>query len=351
MAVDRARRQLARAIGGGSSGETRSDPALWLRAVLAGYPDRVARRRGGGSARARMVGGSGIALDPESVVREAEFFVAVELEAGARAESADARVRVASAIEPEWLAETFPAAVRQVEEAVFDEAGERVIRRATRLYLDLPVHESVRPEVDPEIAEPILAAAARRDPARALSLGAAEQALLDRIGFLARLVPELGLPADPGPLLAALVSAVAPGSRSFADLRRADLAAAIRALLGAEQRRALESEAPAEFRLPSGRQADIRYERGRPPLVAARIQELFGLSTTPRLARGRVALAIEILAPSRRPVQVTDDLASFWARTYPEVRKQLRGRYPKHAWPESPTTFVSPSPGRGKRSG
>ena len=93
---------------------------------------------------------------------------------------------------------------------------------------------------------------------------------------------------------------------------------------------------PTTLRLPSGREARLVYERGKPPSLAARIQDLFGLGATPRIAAGRVPVVLHILAPSNRPVQVTEDLASFWSRTYPEVRRQLRGRYPKHAWPESP---------------
>jgi ATP-dependent helicase HrpB len=121
---------------------------------------------------------------------------------------------------------------------------------------------------------------------------------------------------------------------------------ALRAQLLPGQLRALDHEAPERLRLPSGRLAPLVYERGKPPSLAARIQDLFGLATTPRLAGGRVRVVVEILAPSNRPVQVTDDLDSFWKRTYPEVRKQLRGRYPKHAWPESPLAVGSQPPGK-----
>jgi ATP-dependent helicase HrpB len=106
--------------------------------------------------------------------------------------------------------------------------------------------------------------------------------------------------------------------------------------LSPRQRHALDRDAPERFRLPSGRSARVTYDRDKPPALAARIQDLFGLGSTPRVAAGRVRVVVEILAPSNRPVQITDDLDGFWKRTYPEVRKQLRGRYPKHAWPESP---------------
>src|SRR5262249_40177060 len=136
---------------------------------------------------------------------------------------------------------------------------------------------------------------------------------------------------------------------SFTALRAHDLPAALGGLLSHAQRTLLEREAPPILRLPSGRPARIEYPADRSPTVGARIQELFGLRATPRLARGRVALTIETLAPNGRPVQVTDDLASFWRTTYPEVRRELRGRYPKHAWPDDPLTATPTSRPRRTR--
>jgi ATP-dependent helicase HrpB len=159
-------------------------------------------------------------------------------------------------------------------------------------------------------------------------------------------MPELGLP-ERAALLHEAVRACAAGRTSLAELRAADVPGAIRGLLTPAQRRALEREAPAHYVLPSGRPARITYHPGRSPAVAARIQELFGLGATPRLAAGRVPLVFELLAPNQRPVQVTDDLASFWRTTYAQVRGELRGRYPRHPWPEDPWT--APPTSRAKR--
>jgi ATP-dependent helicase HrpB len=114
----------------------------------------------------------------------------------------------------------------------------------------------------------------------------------------------------------------------------------VRGLLTASQRAALEREAPERIAVPSGSRIALRYEPGRPPVLAARIQELFGLRETPRVAAGRVPVLLHLLAPNRRPQQVTDDLASFWRTGYPQVRKELRARYPRHAWPEDPLSAV-----------
>jgi ATP-dependent helicase HrpB len=209
-----------------------------------------------------------------------------------------------------------------------------VIARERELYEDLVLRETVRHDVEPLAAAERLASEAKRDPAAALSIGREEQGFLDRVRFLGRAMPALGLPDEP--LLERAIERLAAGKRSFAELRGGNLLQALRAELSPRQLHALDREAPERLRLPSGRLARVVYDRDKPPSLAARIQDLFGLTATPRVAEGRVRVVVEILAPSNRPVQVTDDLDSFWKRMYPKVRKQLRGLYPKHAWPESP---------------
>ncbi len=338
--VERARRQLARLVRPGGT----ADAAALGRCLLAGFPDRVARRRESGSARAVMVGGTGVTLAAESVVREAELFVGVELE---QRGGPEARVRVASAVERAWLAAVFPDALTTTRELVFDAARGRVVARVRERYHDLVLAERVGTDVDPGAAGTILAEAVRVDPAAAVGLDEEGQQVLARLRFLARTMPELGLTADPGALLADAVVHCCAGRRSLAELRAADVLGALRGLLTQAQRTALDREAPATLGLPNGRTVRVRYEPERPPVIAARIQELFGLTATPRCAAGRVAIVVELLAPNHRPVQITDDLASFWRTTYAEVRKVLRGRYPKHAWPEDPlTATVRARPGR-----
>jgi ATP-dependent helicase HrpB len=333
-AVERARRQLERRLRAGPPAGGGAEAVL--RCTLAGFPDRVARRRAPGSARALMVGNTGIVLGEESVVREAELFVAVELEGGDRRARGEARVRLASAVERGWLREAFPASLGRSVETVFDPERERVVERRRLSFEDLVLEEAVSVEVDRAAAGEVLSLAARRDPRRAARVGDTEEALLLRLAFLGRWLPELGVPNDVEAVLADAVASLCQGRRSFAEVRARDLRGAILGGLSYPQRQALEREAPSHLRLPGGRMAEIVYERDKPPAAAARIQEVFGLTATPLLAAGRVALVLQLLAPNRRPVQITDDLASFWRNTYPEVRKQLRGRYPKHAWPEDP---------------
>jgi len=162
--------------------------------------------------------------------------------------------------------------------------------------------------------------------------------LLARVRSLRLWMPELALPAFDAADLRALLPHLAAGRRSFAELREVPLAEILAGTLDRNQRQALAREAPERLRVTAGRELRLTYELGRPPVLAARIQELFGWSATPRVAAGRVPVLLHLLAPNGRPQQVTDDLASFWKTAYPQIRKELRGRYPKHAWPEDPTT-------------
>jgi ATP-dependent helicase HrpB len=342
-AVEHTRRQLARDRRGGDDGT----PGELLRCVLAGFPDRVCRRREPGAARAVMVGGTGVVVGPESVVREAELFVAVDVEGGER--GTEARVRVASAIERGWLADVFPGSVTIERTVAFDDARGRAVVRTVTRYRDLVLAEQVRAETDAAEATAALAAAVARDPLRVLGERPDLDALLARLRFLARAMPELGLPDEPAALLPDVLAALASSARSLADLAGADVPGAVLGVLTHRQRAALEREAPAHWTLPSGRRVPVAYERDRPPVVSARIQEVFGLAETPRLAGGRVPIVLELLAPSQRPMQITDDLASFWRTTYAQVRAELRGRYPRHPWPDDPTT--APPTARAKRRG
>jgi ATP-dependent helicase HrpB len=164
-------------------------------------------------------------------------------------------------------------------------------------------------------------------------------------------MPELQLPPLDEADLRELLPWLCPGRRSFADLRNADWLPALQSRLTPAQQKAVEREAPERLPVPSGSRVALRYEAGRPPVLAVRIQEVFGLRETPRVAAGRVRVLLHLLAPNYRPQQVTHDLASFWANTYPQVRKELRARYPRHAWPEDPWNATPESRPRRKRTG
>ncbi len=305
------------------------DDAL-LRCVLAAYPDRVARRREPGRRRALMVGGKGVRLAEMSTVQEAQLFVCVELE-GAKGTHRDGLARQASAIEADWL-----ESVRTREEARFDPERQKVVGFRSTYYRDL-ILSQVETDPGPERAAEVLTQAALENPDQALALDDPPVAdFLTRVRCLREWLPNLGLPAFDREDLAALMPHWVVGRRSFAELRKAPLLDVLRGTLDYSQLTALEELAPERLTVPSGSQVRLVYELGKAPVLAVRIQEIFGWTETPTVARGKVPILLHLLAPNMRPQQVTQDLASFWNNTYPEVRKELAGRYPKHAWPEDP---------------
>ncbi len=281
-----------------------------------------------------MVGGRGVRLGPGSGVTEAELFLCVDVDAG-RIESV---VRQASAVRREWLA---PEKLQTRNAVVFDEEAERVVARKQTTYGDLVLEQSSGAISDEEEAARVLVRAAETRLDRVVPPADATAGLYRmRVRCLRAWMPELGLPALDDEELRELLTWLASGRRSLNDLRSADWLGAFQGKLTHEQRQAVEREAPERLEVPSGSRIALRYEEGRAPVLAVRIQEVFGLRETPRVAAGRVPVLLHLLAPNYRPQQVTDDLASFWANTYPVVRKELRARYPRHAWPEDPYTAL-----------
>jgi ATP-dependent helicase HrpB len=149
-------------------------------------------------------------------------------------------------------------------------------------------------------------------------------------------MPELAVPPIDNALLRELLRDLCPGRRAFSELKAAPWLAALQSKLDYALVQTIEREAPERLTVPSGSRIRLTYETGRPPVLPVRIQEVFGLKQTPRIAGGRIPVLLHLLAPNMRSQQVTDDLASFWKNTYPDVRKELKRRYPKHAWPEDP---------------
>lgn len=334
--VLQAAEQLERSAADGPAGRAPAerDDAL-LAAVAAAYPDRIARRREPGSPRAVMVGGRGVRLGEESAVSLAELFACVEVDGGGAGPAGEARVRLASAVE---IGDLAAERLREEVEVAFDAERERVVARRLLRFDDLVLSER---EVPPpaEEASRVLADAAGRDLSRALALSEPEiTGFLARWRWLRRVAPDLDLPPAGDEEIRALLPEIAKGRRSFADLQKAPLRDLLSGALSYAQAQALAREAPERIEVPSGSQIRLEYpaEGDGPPVLAVRIQELFGLDRTPQVAAGRVSVLLHLLAPNYRPQQVTRDLASFWANTYPQVKKELQGRYPKHAWPDDP---------------
>jgi ATP-dependent helicase HrpB len=318
------------------------------RAIFAAWADRLARRREPGSDRAVMIGGRGVRLARESSVKEAELFVCVSLDdrTGPRSE---ALVRVASAVEREWL-----PGERMREETVleFDEERQRIVAHHRTTFDDLVLDDKKVPSPDREAAFALLAETAASRIDDVLPRDDKEwDSLLARLRFLHRYCPDLALPEPNLTTFTELLASLTGSAKSFEELRRAPWREALLGTLSHAQRTALDREAPERLPVPSGNSIRLDYSDPAQPVLAARIQELFGLAETPRLARGRVPVLLHLLAPSGRPQQVTADLTSFWKTTYSEVRKELAARYPRHSWPLDPTTAPAERRPRPRRKG
>jgi ATP-dependent helicase HrpB len=324
--------QVRRFVRGGVRSTVPGDEPF-LMAVLKAFPDRVGKRRGG-SAEILLAGGSAATLSESSVVN-GEWMVAVDIEE--RRERGQPLVRVASRIQPEWLVDFFPERVVERTEVVWNRTAERVESVSMLLYDGLTIEESRTGRVDTEAGARLLAEKAIEAGLSRFADREELDAFLERVSFASRYA---GLPAYDEAGLTEALAELCTGLRSFAELERAasngGLVRAIESRLTPHQRKRLDQVAPARIRLHGGREVKVHYSRDKPPWAASRIQDFFGMRETPRVAGGEVRVVLHLLAPSQRPVQTTDDLAGFWKRLYPQVRRELGRRYPKHRWPEDP---------------
>lgn len=302
-----------------------------LRALLPAYPDRVARVGANGTC--ALVGGGGARLDPACRVRRAGWILALEAEVDSQGAGTQVRVRTASRIQPDWLLDAFPDALRETGALAWNPSAGRVELRASIWYEDLCLDDSRR-AAPPEHPG---AAACLAEAALAAGLGAAQETvdrLLERCAFLAGLRPDLGIPAGDA-LRTVLVTEACRGRTTLKDLAGADWPAHLRTVLGGPAAGLLATWAPDTLDLPGKRRVRVEYG-GETPWIASRLQDFLGLKEGPRIGGGAVPLVLHLLAPNNRALQVTTDLKGFWQRAYQELRPGLSRRYPKHRWPERP---------------
>ncbi len=308
----------------------RLDEAL-MQALLDAFPDRLAKLRSGTQDRALLVGGRGLRIDASSHVRGEPLFLAIDI----NDVGGEARARAVSAINREWLSDER---LERREELFFNPTRGQVEARQRTYWLDLLLEETPVAITDKQAAAEQLAAEARHQLDRILpAADTAAGSFLARVRWLADALPDLNLPRFTDDL-AELLPDICFGLRSLDDLRNADWLSTLQAKVGYDRLTDVDRLAPAQFELTNGNRHAIAYEVGKPPVLAVRIQEMFGVAETPRIAAGRIPLLLHLLGPNHRPQQVTADLASFWRNGYPEVKKELRRRYPKHSWPDDPLT-------------
>jgi ATP-dependent helicase HrpB len=312
-------RRIARTSGQANHNRAKHNDDALLMSVLAGFPDRVARLRSG----SEVLLSSGVSAELAGDPPPYEFMVAVDAED--RKEKTLPLIRMTARIEPEWLIDLFPERVKDQSGVVWNRVAERVDAVSRLLYDELVIQESRGAVPDAQAAAELLAQRALEAGIERFVDGDELNEFMGRVEFAGFEMPDIPR----------VVRELCVGLRSFAELKKvgAGFVSVLEQKLGA---RRLREIAPASVRLQKGRETKIHYERGKPPWIASRLQDFFGMRDTPRIGPERTPLVVHLLAPNQRPVQTTTDLAGFWERLYPEVRRALMRRYPKHAWPERP---------------
>ncbi|MEO9270225.1 ATP-dependent helicase HrpB [Serratia ureilytica] len=315
------------------------DVDLAPRLLAQAFTDRIAQRRGQ-DGRYLLANGLGAAMNQDEALSRASWLIVPSLLQGHN--SPDARILLALPVDIEALAAQLPAMVMQRTAVEWDEEKGtlRAWKRQQIGRLTLRAQPLAKP-ADEELQQALL------DWVRAQGLsvlnweGAAEQ-LRVRLQCAQAWLPEAEWPAmDEEPLLAALEQWLLPslnGVRDLRGLKQVNLAEALSRLLDWQQKQRLDNALPTHYTVPTGSRLPIRYEAGKPPALAVRLQEMFGEQRSPMLAEGRIPVVLELLSPAHRPLQITGDLAAFWQGAYREVQKEMKGRYPKHVWPDDPAT-------------
>ena len=335
--VDQVARQLARQVGETSSAGSAAVATGAL--LLEGFPDRLAKRRGGSRTHYQLSGGRAARLSDADRLGWSEYLVVPDLDAG----RGTGRIYRAAALSRDDLnayAELHAVDETAVGWNVAEECVHaKAVRRVGRLELSSRPLESV---------DEAAVLAAMLEGIRVMGLAALpwckeQLRLRARAGCVAEWLPEANIPAlDDAALLADLESWLGPfltGMTRRSHLQRIDLASALDTRLPFVLRKRLDELAPTHYVVPSGSRVRIEYQPGAAPVLAVKLQEMFGAPTTPTICAGKVPLLIHLLSPAGRPLQITRDLAAFWRTAYPDVRKEMRGRYPKHPWPEDPETM------------
>lgn len=316
--------------------------------LLSAYPDRVCVRRELEGVSGLMVDGVGVVLAPESGVQRGRLFLALELREDDRQDRRQAEVTLAHAVEEADLERAFPGEVRTVRACAYDDERDKVVGRVQRVYRGLVLETRDDGQVDDSLAAEAIADRLLMQLSERIERDESARQLWARIRLAREYVPAPAgatWPDDNWASRRELVLSVVMGKRRLAEV---DVAEVVRRAVVWPLDRLLEEQVPERWQVPTGNRIRIDYTT-RPPTLAVRLQELFGTTRTPSVCGGRVPLVLHLLSPGYKPVQVTQDLVSFWKNTYEQVRKDLRARYPKHAWPEDPLSAAPVAKGRPSR--
>jgi ATP-dependent helicase HrpB len=314
--------------------ERRADGEQVRKCVLAGFPDHLARRLDGATLRCELVHGRRGLLARESAITRAKLLVAAEItEVGGRAGEVSVLLNVATAVEEAWLGELFPGELKDERSVSYDAGAKRVVARRERRFRDLVLEaKEGSDEVPPDRAAALLAREVMEGRIRIDAWDESAEQWITRVNRLAEWFPELEVNPIGESDRMTLLEQVCYGETSARGVKGREVMPVLRDWLTAEQLAAMEELVPERLTMGNGRRSRLTYSKEGPPVLSARIQELYGIEGRFSLGRGRVPVKIEVLAPNQRPIQVTEDLTSFWRTMYPKLKPELSRRYPRHEW-------------------
>jgi ATP-dependent helicase HrpB len=304
------------------------------RCVLVGFSDHVAKRLEG-SQRCELVHGRRGTLSRESVVKAPLLAVSEvrEVESGGgKDRNLNVILNLATAVKEEWLRELFPDDLKEVRTVAYDPALKRVVATVETRFRDLVLAQKLSDHPPAEEAAKILAREAAAGRCVLDDWNEAVEQWIARVNRVREWMPELALPAIGEADRHAMLEHICHGAFSCSEIKNRPVLPVVKSWLSRQQQQWIEEYAPERIELPRGRKVKVLYSADGAPTIAARIQDLYGLKDTVRIAAGRVPVRIQVLAPSNRPVQVTENLSLFWRETYPKLKQQLQRRYPKHEW-------------------
>ncbi|HEY5653286.1 MAG TPA: ATP-dependent helicase HrpB [Pontiella sp.] len=300
--------------------------------ILLAFSDQVARRRDAGTLHCEVVHGRAGDIDRYSVVRDSSLLVAAEIREIEGGRDLNVRLNLCTTISEAWLDELFPQDIEEKSESIFDPVLKRVVTKQSKSFRGLELHANMKQEVDEQQAAEIIADEVLSGKLDLYKWNDQVEKWITRVNCLAEGCPDYGIPIIDEEARRAMVQEICLGAVCKRDLKDRSVWNVVKSWLTPMQLDILDKQAPERIKLPSGLNAKVKYEKGQPPVVSATIQQLYGLEEVPRIGFGLIPVIVEVLAPNQRPQQKTQDMKSFWKNTYPFLKKELKGRYPKHEW-------------------
>ena len=331
--IDQTSRQIKQLLKSDKTKEQKISPGLLL---MAAFPDRVARQRPGNREFYKLANGRGAKLPGHDPLTACEYLAIAELDAGKQ----DGRIFLAAPLTGREIKESNSHLLSQSQKISWDEQTATVIAKKQSCYGELILEEKPLAKPDPQKISSAMLEGITKMGIEALPWNDKVRELQARINCLGLWQPEAGWPDLSDVHLTATLEQWLPPYldkiRSREQLKKLDLFTILNSMLDWQMNKKLEQNAPTHITAPSGSRIKLSYTVGKPPIMAVRLQEMFGLADTPKICNNQVEVMIHLLSPARRPIQITQDLKGFWEGSYHEVKKEMKGRYPKHHWPDDP---------------